>query len=265
MRRLDSVLPILNSILPSLLICAAIGSSSFGQIAPPTHVSPWNILVEGGKGKFYGDPVCHPLENFSGSPFQFDYENDLYGRSRRTVRVQTEVKRLGVVKGRQVVQVEQNINSGDLIMKRLLVQRRGGEFCAIYQQQYPMALVQVSPARIESIKGEPVLVTRDRNGLREYNEAYWTFDADGPILLDLTVIDNTLKGVLPPGHEVRGDYGLDIKGLCYHSNVWKTGECSACTSGGTVVLKLGLEHHRLVVVRKLFDPDGRTDANACAP
>src|SRR4029077_10479763 len=118
----------------------------------------------------------------------------------------------------------QNINDGDLVMKRLLVQRQGSEFCAIYQQQYPAALVQVSSGKIETISGEPVLVTRDRNG-REYNEAYWAFDADGPIPLDLSVINNTLKDLLPPGDEVRGDYGLNIAGLCYSSIVWKDGEC----------------------------------------
>ena len=47
------------------------------------------------------------------------------------------------------------------------------------------------------ISGEPELATRDPNGNRSYNEAHWTFDANGPILLDLSVIDSTLKGLLP--------------------------------------------------------------------
>jgi hypothetical protein len=253
----------LKSILFPLLTSAVIGSSSFGQITPPKHASPWNILVEGGKGQFQGDPVCHPLEYFSGSPLHFDYENDLLGMKPKDLLVETDVAPLGVVGGRNVMQVEQNINSGDLIMKRLLVERQHSEFCAIYQQQYPAALVQVSPAKIETISGEPVLITRDRNGMREYNEAYWAFGPDGPIPLDLNVINNTLKDLLPPGDEVRGDYGLNIAGLCYSSIVWKDDECNSCASGGTVVLKLGLENHRIVVVRKRFDRDLKEQADAC--
>jgi hypothetical protein len=255
----------LKSLLLYLTASAAIGISSFAQIAPPAHSSPWNILVEAGKGEFRGDPVCHPLDYFSGSPFQFDYDHDLYGMKPNDIRVKTDVEPLGVVEGRKIVQVEQNINSGDLIMKRLLVQRQDAEFCAIYQQQYPAALVKLSPAKIETISGEPLLMTRDPNGMRTYNEAYWSFNADGPILLDLNVIGNTLSKLLPAGDEVRGDYGLDMAGLCYHSAVWKSSDCNACASAGTVVLKLGLEHHQLVVVRKLFDPDGMADASACDP
>jgi hypothetical protein len=254
----------LKSVLLSIFTSAAIGSSGFGQIAPPAHASPWNILTEGGKGQYRGDPVCHPLEYFSGSPLQFDYDNDLFGMKPKDLHVQTDVAALGVVEGRKIIQVEQNINSGNLIMKRLLVERQGSEFCAIYQQQYPASLVQVSRAEIQTISGEPVLMTRDRNG-REYNEAYWAFDADGPTLLDLGAIQTTLKDLLPPGDEVRGDYGLNMGGLCYHSIVWKNSECNACASGGTVALKLGLERHRLVVVRKRFDPDIKTDADACTP
>jgi hypothetical protein len=246
-----------------LLAVVATGITSFGQIPAPARPSPWNILSEGGKGEYRGDPVCHPLEYFSGSPFLFDYQSDLYGMKPENISVQTQVTQLGQVEGRKVIQIDQNINSGDLIMKRLLVQRHENQFCAIYQQQYPAALVQPSPAKIEMISGQPVLVTGDPNGNRTYNEAYWTFDTNGPILLDLSVIETTLKGLLPQGDEVRGDYGLDLTGLCYYSVVWKEGECNACASAGTVVLKMTLDRHRLVVVKKIFDPSGAADESAC--
>ena len=229
----------LKSLLLYLTASAAIGISSFAQIAPPAHSSPWNILVEAGKGEFRGDPVCHPL----------DYQRGVGGDANH-------------FRGHDIADFS-SMRTGEI--QRLLVQRQDAEFCAIYQQQYPAALVKLSPAKIETISGEPLLMTRDPNGMRTYNEAYWSFNADGPILLDLNVIGNTLSKLLPAGDEVRGDYGLDMAGLCYHSAVWKSSDCNACASAGTVVLKLGLEHHQLVVVRKLFDPDGMADASACDP
>jgi hypothetical protein len=254
----------LRSVYCLLLAGVFIGGNAFTQTASPTHDSRWSILVERGKGEYRGRAVCHPLEYFSGSPFLFDYDNELFGMKPGDVHVQTQVTFLGVVDRRKIVQIEQSINAGDLVMKRLLVQRHGDEFCAVYQQQFPAALVQVSPARVETVDGQPVMITRDPNGNREYNEAYWTFDAEGPIPLDLSAIDHALKALLPSGDEVRGDYGLDVGRLCYSSVVWKKGECNACASGGSVVLKLALEHHRLVVTRKLFDASGAADASACA-
>jgi hypothetical protein len=242
-------LRLISLLLGSVAVFCSVTSA---QLARPPHPSQWDILVEAGKGYMHGPPVCHPLGYFSGSPLQFDYDNDLYGLKSDEVHATTDVTQLGIIRGRKVVQITQNVNGGNLVMKRLLVQRTGEEFCAIYQQQYPRSVSgkPVSSATIETINGEPVLETRDPNGNRTVNEAYWTFDAHGPLLLDMKVIDTALKQVLPVGYEARDAFALDIKALCYRSVVWKDDECNACASGGTVTLRLGLQNHQLVVMRK---------------
>ena len=253
----------------ALGVSIALCSLSAGSLAPAPSASRWNILAEGGKGEMRGAPVCHRLAYFSGSPLRFDYEDDLSDLTPNKIRTTTEVKEIGVAAGRKVVQVVQSINDGDLVMKRLLVQRQGGEFCAIYQQQYAAAQVRVSPARIETISGQRILATKDPNGERTFNQEYWVFDSQGPNLLNLEVITQALKEVLPAGVEVRNFYGLEMNSLCYESPVWKDNECNACASGGTVALKLALQEHQLVVVRKSYNPaatyDPSADHTACVP
>jgi hypothetical protein len=252
-----------------VIVLTFIGAICSAQIAPPKQTSPWNILVAGGKGEYRGDPVCHSLSYFSGSPFRFDYDNDLFGMSAENVHFTTRSTLIGSVAGHKIFQVVQNINQGDIVMKRLLVHRQGDTFCSIYQQQYPAVLVSISPAKIETVSGEPVLITKDRNGERTLNQAYWTFDAGKPVLLDLAVIDRTLKQLLPSGDEVRNGFALDIHSLCYRSAVWKGDDCEACMSGGNVIMKLALRNHQLTVAGKWFDPDPNATSlpvnDVCAP
>lgn len=246
-----------------LAIISIFCSLAFAQASPPSPSphSSWNILVEGGKGEYRNNPVCHPLKYFYGSPFLFDFESDLYGMKPKDVRVATDEFPVGTINGRKILQIDQRItdqrtNDGELIMKRLLVQRRDDEFCAIYQQQYPAAMVKVTTAKIETISGEQILETKDANGEHGSNEAYWAFDADGPILLDLSLIQRELTALVPTGDEVRMGNGLNLAALCYRNSVWKQDDCNACASGGTVTLKLAFRNHQLVVLRKRYDPNG---------
>jgi hypothetical protein len=261
-----------KSLLLTLAASSFLTSAGFAQAAPP-NPSRWNLLLEGGKGESVRDPLCHPLQYFSGPPSLFDFDSDLPRMDSSNMQTKTIVKSIGEIKGRRIVMVVQSMNDGQslspVVMKRLLVQRQGKEFCAIYQQEYPASWVVVKMAKIETVQGEPVLVTRDQNGQRNLNQEYWTFDEQGPIRLDLQVIDKALATIVPKGLETRGDYGLNLQALCYQNPVWKREECDACASGGTVAIKLALQDHQLVVVRQQYDPHGRAGAEpdlaACTP
>jgi hypothetical protein len=266
---------VFNSALLVLAAGAILAGTAVAQTVPASDSSRWGLLAEGAKGESHRDPLCHPLQFFSGSPLPFDFDRDFSDVSRTDLSTRTLVKPVGTIAGRKIVQVlvdirvKQDLGDEQSMMKLLLVQRQGKEFCAIYQQEYPTSQVVMKAAKIEKVEGEPVLVTRDENGQRDLNQEYWTFDAEGPIRLDLHVIDKALATILPPGHETRGDYGLNLQALCYQNPVWKREECDACASGGTVALKLGLQDHQLVVVRKQYDPAGRAGAEpdlaACTP
>lgn len=262
-----------TSLLLTLTAGYVLTSVGIAQTAPQPNPSRWNLLLEGGKGESLRDPLCHPLQYFSGPPSLFDFDRDLSGMDPADMRIKTIVKSIGQIKGRKIVLVIQSISDDEslspIVMKRLLVQHQGKEFCAIYQQEYSASLVVVRLAKIETVQGEPVLVTRDQNGQRDLNQEYWTFDEQGPIRLDLRVINEALAAILPKGYETRGDYGLNLQALCYQNPVWKRQECDACASGGTVAMKLGLQDHHLVIVRKQYDPHGRAGAEpdlaACTP
>jgi hypothetical protein len=262
-----------KSLLLALAASSFLTSAGLAQAAPAPNPSQWNLLLEGSKGESFRDPLCHPLQYFSGPPSLFDFDGDLPAMDSSNLQTKTIVKSIGAIKGRKVFMVVQSMNDGDslapLVMKRLLVQRQGKEFCAIYQQEYPASLVVVKMAKIETVQGEPVLVTRDQNGQRDLNQEYWTFDEQGPIRLDLKIIDTALATIVPKGLEIRGGYGLNLQALCYQNPLWKREECDACASGGTVAIKLALQDHQLVVVRKQYDPHGRAGAEpdlaACTP
>jgi hypothetical protein len=248
-----------------LILLAATLGGSFPMAAQSLQPSRWNVTLQGRTGPHTGSDICRTLEYFSGSPFLFDYDHDLVSTNPHKMQVKTEVTPLGDIKGRKIVQVVQNINDGELLMKRLLVQRDKGTYCAIFQLAFSVDEVALSPATITQVNAEKILATRDRNGRHSWNEAYWTFDTEGPILLDLKVIDSALKNLLPSGYEVRWDYGLNMDALCYQSIVWKEGECNACASGGSVSLQLGFRDHRLIVVNKHYDPDPNHQPASCVP
>lgn len=251
----------------TLILISGMMRAAGPETAP--NLSSWNLLVEGGKGESRRDPLCHKRQYFYGPPSQFDFDQDLSGKNPKDWQVKMLSRTVGTVAGRKVIQIEQDINDGETVMKRLVVQRHGSEFCAIYQQEYPASIVVVSLAKIIDVQGEPILMTRDENGARDLSQQYWTFDDQGPILLDLHVIDRALATMLPKGDESRGDYGLDIRALCYQNPVWKRDECDSCASGGTVAIKLAIKQHQLAVVRQQYDPAGRQanvpDSAACTP
>ena len=237
----------------------------FGQTPPSTSPASWKLFAFTRKGEYHGVPVCRDVKFFTGSPFNFDYGNDLFNEKPKDVHVSTEVTPIGVINGRQIMQIVQNINNGELVMKRLLVQRDGEEFCAIYQQQYAAPEVQIKTATIEDVPGGPVLATKDGVGNHGYLPAFWVFDDNGPIPLDLDILTNAMNKLLPPGYEVRGDYGLDMHSLCYQSLVWRKNECNACASGGTVFVRFALQDHRLIVLQRAYDPTGAPNTDACSP
>ncbi len=61
-----------------------------------------------------------------------------------------------------VYEVVHNINDGDLVMKMILVKRKAGEFCEIFQQQYDAVSVTVEPAYLVNVNSETILATSDR-------------------------------------------------------------------------------------------------------
>lgn len=236
------------------------------SLALPASDSRWSLLSENGKGSFVLSPSCHPLAYFSGSPLRFDREG-WYRRIKNPsdLRSVTERKVIGTIAGRRIVQVTQNINDSETVMKRLLIRRSPNQYCMIFQQQYGGGTVHAGPAYILRLGDQSVLATRDRvdgTGVG-YVEHYWTFDAAGPVEVDLSAIREHTKALLPAGHGIWKGYGLDMTNLCYGIGVWKESDANCCPSGGSVVLKLALNGHRIEVVDSRYSPEADSQPLKC--
>ncbi len=218
------------------------------------------MLVEGGKGVFWTSPECHPRDYFAGSPLLFDFEQDLYHQTPADLSYSADVVDLGVAAGRQVVQVIQHIeeiHTGEhLTAKRVLVQR-GEQFCLVYQQLYDSAQVVVRPASLFTFDAKPVLKTMDPIGMHSWNEEYWTFDADGPIHLDLAAARNRMRKAVPKGDDFV-TYPFDLKDACRKAIAVEPGACRACgVPDGSVIAKLALRGSDLVATWTRWFPAGR--------
>ncbi|MFZ3264152.1 MAG: hypothetical protein WA172_09130 [Terriglobales bacterium] len=225
--------------------------------ARPSHPR-WALHSYSGKRDFYVDqPNCHPLTYFSIDPKRFDYGEDLLVKQPADLKDKVESQPIGRIAEFTVYEVVHNINDGDLVMKMILVKRKAGEFCEIFQQQYDAVSVTVEPAYLVNVDSETILATSDRvtgNGAFLIEE-YWAFDKDGPIPLDASakISEITLK-LLPQGRTIMNGSAFNIETLSYSSPVWQAGDAHCCPSGGSVRIQFALKDHMLTVTSQSFDP-----------
>jgi hypothetical protein len=234
---------------------------------------PWAVDAFSGKGRGFVPEVCGRLTYFSGSPLPFDFGQDLFQMPQTSFTYDTSQTLIGTVQTHRIFQVVQQVYpkttaappwwGSRLSMKRILVERRPDQFCTIFQEQAPVGptgmLFRIDPAKLMTIAGELVLVTHDPltgNG-GGYIDAAWTFDrgVPGSLFNDADdAIGRALKTVLPSGCTIdRGD-PLDLENLTYKSELWKPSDSMAQPTCGSVVLKLGIQNHRIAVVSKQYTP-----------
>ena len=219
----------------------------------------WSLHVISGRGESYiEEPSCHTREYYLSDPLHLDYGSDLYGKTPDEIKDQIKTQRIGVAEGYVVDQVSHDINDGELIMKMILVQRKRGELCEIYHQQSPRELVEAGLAFWAKTGRETILATTDLvSGNGNWRaEAYWAFDKDGPIELDVTGrVQEIQKKLLPEGSAVMNGSGFNIQTLRYATPVWKQGDAHCCPSGGKIEIKFDLRDHHLIVVTQRFEPN----------
>lgn len=213
----------------------------------------WALHWYGGKGDFWVDqPSCHPLDYFEGEPKQFDYDRDLFGTQSSDIKDVVGNRSIGEINGFKIDEVAHTIGDG-LVLKMVLVQRAPGEFCEIFQQEYGTAIVVASPAYIRNVSSQAVLATHDQvTGSGGYwLEEYWTFDKDGPIPLDLGVVDETVRNLMGPEDRTDRGYQFDIQTLS--------------VSYGNIFVQFTLMDHQLVVSCKTknANPSDDTKERTC--
>ena len=213
----------------------------------------WAVLVlSDSTSRYIDQPICNSLEYFSsGRPQRFDYEHELSGKNPAEIKEKVNSQPLGVAQGFAVRQVTDIINENQLTIKMLLVERKAGEFCEIYHQQMSPDTVSVEPAFLVHVGDETVLASTDpwtgNSGQR--TEVYWTFDKDGPLLLDVDgKIEEALKELRPKEFIIVGGGGFNARTLTYGMPLWKPRDPHCCPTGGYIEIKFALKDHQLVVV-----------------
>jgi hypothetical protein len=189
-----------------LLFIAAVAMPAFAG-----SNSRWYVLAYGGKGEMHGEPICHALAYFSESPLPLDLDGDYSGEKPGDLKTQAKVTLLGTMNGRRVFEVKQTVyrragarpDAPDAnlppSMKILLVERRAGEFCDIYQNQYAYDPTnEIDQAAILDIGGRKVLKTYETD-MHTWFLAYWAMDGLGPLSLNPDALYTAISSASPAG------------------------------------------------------------------
>ena len=240
---------------------------AFGQTASPAD-SRWTVLIE--TAEVLNPPVkseCHPLQYFSENWKQFKYGAGQLGPYPADVKDSVRSRHVGVVNGFAIDEVIHTITAGDnvnasqaslylpTVIKMIVVERTPGDFCEIFNEEDAgHYLESVGPSYLVNTDSETFLATHDQiNGTCGcYNEAYWSFDNQGPILLHVDAYE-IAQNLLGPGAFLDKGPQFDIQTLSLGPRHWRS--ANGASSDGYVLLKFALRDHQLVLVSQTTNAD----------
>lgn len=211
----------------------------------------------------HGEPICHALAYFSKSPLPLDLDSDFFGEKPADLETQAKVTLLGTMTGHKVYEVKQKVRRRDTAhpgpldaslsptMKILLIERRPGEFCDIYQNQYAYDTTnETDEAAILNIHGRQVLKTYETDS-HTWFLAYWAMDGGGPLLLDADALYTAIHSASPVGaQEFKGAFNLS--GPRFTTDVYSTDWDEMPL--GRVDLELGVEGDKIIAISKRWIP-----------
>lgn len=229
----------------------------------------WSVYTYTSYGAGFSRPVCHKLGYFLGSPLRFDYGRALAEFKSNHFTYTGKTSLIGMTQGERIYQVVQRIHANSektpgesMVMKRLLVERRRNVFCMIFQEQGtigpPGTVAHVKPATIKATGRGPVLRTDDPlNGVKaSHINASWLFLRGVPVPLSLpnNLVEQLAKPVMPESCGMRPGNTRGNLRLAYHSPLWRSEDSSSGTTCGSVVLKLSVSNHKLVLLTRNYIP-----------
>ena len=224
------------------------------QVSTPD--SRWTVLFAEDPGLSFKRTECHPLQYFLANIKNF---TNVFPQTWTPDQDQTSARRVGKIDGFEIYDVIHHFQEDDLdiVLKIVLVERRLGEFCEIYESGGVIEEITVEPSYIQAVGTNKVLVSRDpvsgTGGIVE--QAYWTFDKAGPIPIDFfSLITATIHSLLPEGTDEYTSMDFNIRTMVYDSEVWRQGDSHAEPSGGHITIRFGFKGHRPVVIGTKVTP-----------
>ena len=261
-------------LLAPLTLCPPAGSQSL-----PSDVR-WAVKVAGRDQRQTKGTNCHPFEYFTDSSHlkDFDYVHHFPKPYPEGISDGVESKRRGVINGFAVYDVVHQIDAGEepadwehfsyppSLIKMVLVERNPGEFCEIFHEQNSDGEFTASPSYFVDVASEKILAVHDPiSGMGNYfNEAYWTFDTNGPIPLDLSIIKQSIARILPSNAHVYRGIGFDIGTLSYDMGLIQDTDNGSLRQG-FVHLTFALRDRQLSVVDSKFDLESSVPISPASP
>lgn len=152
------------------------------------------------------------------------------------------------------------VNEHEIQLKQIVLEVTPVNFKILYSLFPWPTKLDLTPSYIINTDGVDVLVSKVRvpgTGSLFY-EKYFIIDPDTglPDVLDMSLIEETLKELLPPKHGIWKGGSFSLRNLSYVSPVWKDGDGNCCPSGGRVEIKLIMNNYgKLIPISKEYDPD----------
>ena len=252
--------------------------------APMLFSAQVQTKIATAKGSSLETPVPHALTWWTHDPLRLDATGDLMigirARDGQAVtaqdyRVKQEVKWIGTIAGRKIVQIVTTIDAGPRIVssgwasagqapiqwKSLLVQTGAdGQYVEIYELQADSGLfMPMTPAAIYGAGPDAILGTYDPdtgNG-GGCDDGYWWFDRDGAHEVNFSPLYDAIARVLPrESHFTRNCWALHPEKSQLRSWVQKNdAECHACGGLGEVHAEYRIEHGAAIPVSVHFEPE----------
>lgn len=218
--------------------------------AGPSGQPAWTVQFADEPGASFKRTECHPIQYFQTNLKQLD------SQAYKPSDDQSSVQRIGAINGFVIYDVIHQFIDGEspdarsFNLKIILVERKLGEFCEIYQDRGDTGEIAIAPSYIAHVGSESVLVSRDpvsgNGGI--VSQSYWTFDQAGPIPVDFfELIIATVHKLIPGATDAYTSMGFSIHDMVYDSAVWKEGDGYAGPSGGHITIRFKFQDHRPVV------------------
>jgi hypothetical protein len=232
---------------------------AFAQ-TPTSAESRWTVLIEAVDlpNPPSDKSECHPQQYFSENWKQFDYVAGQLSAYPGDAKDSVRSRRIGAVNGFEIDEVIHEISAGDNapypppVIKMIVVEKMPGNFCEIFNEENSRE--NAGPSYLVDVDSTTILATHDQisGTCGCYNEAYWSFDNQGPILLHVDAYEIAQK-LLGPGAFLDKGPQFDIQTLSFGPRPWRS--ANGASSDGYVLLKFALRDHQLVLVSQTINAD----------
>jgi hypothetical protein len=236
----------------------------------------WQRILFSGKGELRDMQTPHPLSYYTSNPSLRDDGADLYddcdncgttkskAGSAKNYAVTTEVRDVGTVSGFRVVAIfyefvdRRKPDLGKMRWKSILVQTGRDKYVEIYHLQAYYLRAPLTPVKLVHVSDELVLMTQDSDGGNGGGcwEAYWWFDASGPLSIDFSLLVQEIRKHVPPDSKFWTTcWALHLEEQEVKSYVQKAdARCRACDGLGEVTAHFRLNGARAEPTDVSFAP-----------